>query len=262
MSVKSALPFVVKAPKAQTFSVISRPIACHRLDRPTSGLLVVAKTKPAMVHVTQQFAERKVKKTYTAIVNGIPDEAAETTLTSKDAHQLGVDVNPDDESSWQVIDFTLDDKHAITAWRPLRYVKSLKARNGVLTLVELKPKTGRYHQLHRHMAWVCECPLVGDKAYDGGGDAMAFRERGLFLCSNRVIMEHPYYNTDVGRREWETLHNDVKFAGGMLSLSQEGIVTVTASIDLPSKFESFLAREEARYQRFELTKVHFNSNGV
>jgi 23S rRNA-/tRNA-specific pseudouridylate synthase len=252
MSVKSALPFVVKAPKAQTFSVISRPIACHRLDKPTSGLLVVAKTKPAMVHLTQQFAERKVKKTYTAIVNGIPDEAAEATMTSKDAHQLGLDVNPDDESSWQVINFTLDDKHAITAWRPIRYVKSLKARNGVLTLVELKPNTGRYHQLRRHMAWVCDCPLVGDKTYDGGGDAMAFRERGLFLCSNRVTMEHPYYNTDVGRQEWETLDDEAKFAGGMLSLSQDGIVRVTASIDLPTKFESFLTREKARSSKFQV----------
>ena len=42
-------------------------------------------------------------------------------------------------------------KSAVTVWRPLRYVKSLKANDGVLTLVELKPKTGRYHQLRRHM---------------------------------------------------------------------------------------------------------------
>jgi hypothetical protein len=102
------------------------------------------------------------------------------------------------------------------------------------------------------MAWVCACPLVGDKTYDGGGDAMAFRERGLFLCSNRVIMEHPYYNTDVGRNEWEALDDDSKFGGGMLSLSQDGIVRVSASIDLPTKFESFLNREEARSSKFQI----------
>lgn len=213
--------------------------------------LVIAKTKPAMVHLTRQFAERKVKKTYTAIVNGIPDEPAETSMTSEDVHRLGVDVSPDDESPWQMIDFTLDNKHAITVWRPLRYVQSLKARDGVLTLVELKPKTGRFHQLRRHMAWVLECPLVGDKAYDGGREAMTFRERGLFLCSNRVTLEHPYYNTELGRKEWETLGEDAKFSGGMLSLSKDGIVRIAASIDLPTKFESFLTHEQARSSKFD-----------
>ena len=131
--------------------------------------LIVAKTKPAMVNLTRQFAERKVKKTYTAIVNGIPSEDTETRITSHDAYKLGVDVDPNDENcSWQVIDHTLDEKHAITVWRSLRYVKSLKARDGVLTMVELKPKTGRYHQLRRHMAWNRDSPLVGDKTYDDG----------------------------------------------------------------------------------------------
>ena len=274
MSVKAALPFVVKAPKAGTVSIISRPIACHRLDKPTSGLvsqlceelqlflllflmfikLLIAKTKPAMVHLTRQFAERKVKKTYTAIVNGIPDEQIENSITSEFAHRLGVDVSPNDERPWQVIDFTLDGKDAITVWRPLRYAHSLTARDGVLTLVELKPKTGRFHQLRRHMAWVLKCPLVGDKDYDGGREAMTFRERGLFLCSNRVTLEHPYYNTELGRKEWETLGYDAKFAGGMLTLSNDGIVRITASIDLPRKFESFLTREEARSTTVDAAK--------
>ncbi len=130
--------------------------------------LIVAKTKPAMVNLTRQFAERKVKKTYTAIVNGIPSEDTETRITSLDAYKLGVDVDPNDENSWQVIDQTLDEKHAITVWRSVRHVKSLKARDGVLTMVELKPKTGRYHQLRRHMAWDRDSPLVGDKTYDDG----------------------------------------------------------------------------------------------
>jgi hypothetical protein len=113
------------------------------------------------------------------------------------------------------------------------------------------------------MALVCECPLVGGKAHDGGGDPiMAFRERGLFLCSNRLIMEQPYYDTDVGRKEWETLDDGVNFAGGMLSLSQEGIVRATASIELPTNFESFLTHEKVMYQNFELNKVPFNSNVV
>jgi 23S rRNA-/tRNA-specific pseudouridylate synthase len=251
MSVRAALPFCVKAPKAGTFSIISRPIACHRLDKATSGLLVVAKTKPAMVHLTRQFAERKVKKTYTAIVNGVPAEDSKTSITPRDAYNLGVDVDSREQDSWQLIDHTLDEKHAITVWRTLRYVKSLKARDGVLTLVELKPKTGRYHQLRRHMAWNRDCALVGDKTYDDGKpESMAFRKRGLFLCSNHVTLEHPYYNSVLGRKEWDSMDKDTK-CDGMVSQDGDGTVRVTASIALPEKFESFLSHEEARSLKFE-----------
>lgn len=193
-----------------------------------------------------------MKKTYSAIVNGIAHEAPEAFISSGDAYNLGVDVDPNEDCRWQMIDHSLDDKHAITVWRPLRYVKSIKARDGVLTMVELKPKTGRYHQLRRHMAWDRECPLVGDKTYDDGGpESMAFRERGLFLCSNHVTLEHPYYNTAVGRKEWEALDDDARYADGMLTLSDDGIVRVAASIDLPTKFESFLAHEELRSLKFQ-----------
>lgn len=234
----------------------------HRLSQ-----LIVAKTKPAMVHLTRQFTERKIKKTYIAIVNGIPDEPSETSITSSDAYNIGVDVSPDDEHQWQMIDHTLDEKHAVTIWRPLRYVKSLKAQDGILTMVELKPKTGRYHQLRRHMAWNRDCPLVGDKTYDDGSSkAMAFRERGLFLCSNHVTLEHPYYNTALGRKEWETLDEDAKYAGGMLTLDDDDVVRVAASIELPTKFDSFLAHEEARSMKFqeeeEEEEVQLNTTSV
>jgi hypothetical protein len=113
------------------------------------------------------------------------------------------------------------------------------------------------------MAWDRDCPLVGDKTYDDGGrESMAFRERGLFLCSNRVTLEHPYYNTARGREEWEALDDDAKTAGGMLTLSDDDIVRVVVSIDLPTKFESFLAHEEARSLKFEDDNVQLNSTAV
>lgn len=163
MTVRAALPFALRPPKRGTLAIIRRPVSVHRLDKPTAGLLLIAKTKPAMVDITRQFVERRVKKTYTAILNGIPDEPIESSITTLDAHELGVDVG--DLSSmtekelndriWQLIDSPLDDgnsvKSAVTVWRPLEYIKSLKANNGILTKVEMKPKTGRYHQLRRHM---------------------------------------------------------------------------------------------------------------
>lgn len=97
------------------------------------------------------------------------------------------------------------------------------------------------------------CPIVGDKEYDGGEDAMDLRGRGLFLCSNRVSLDHPYFNTEIGRIEWESLPDDEKWANGMIRLSDDGderIVQVSVSIDLPGKFESFLKSEEERANKF------------
>jgi 23S rRNA-/tRNA-specific pseudouridylate synthase len=162
MTIRSALPFALKPPKRGTLAIIRRPVSVHRLDKPTSGCLLIAKTKPAMVDLSRQFVERRIKKTYTAIVNGIPDEPTSSSITMEDAHKMGVDVGystslPTEakEEKWQLIDFALDDgnsvKSAVTVWKPLEYVKSLKANDGTLTKVEMKPKTGRYHQLRRHM---------------------------------------------------------------------------------------------------------------
>jgi 23S rRNA-/tRNA-specific pseudouridylate synthase len=105
---------------------LKRPHAVHRLDRPTSGLMVVAKTKAAAVHLAQQFEFRKAKKTYMAIVNGSPI-----------SHE-----NEESSSDWNIIDHDLDEKSALTKWRQIQKVDSLRGRNGQLTLVELKPKTG------------------------------------------------------------------------------------------------------------------------
>lgn len=270
MTVRAALPFALKPPKRGTLSIIRRPTSVHRLDKPTSGLLLVAKTKPAMVDLTRQFVDRDIKKTYTAILNGIPSEPKETSITAQQAMELGVDVDVDDDNNntnWQLIDHTLDEKSAVTVWRPLKYVKSLKAKDGgILTLVEMKPKTGRYHQLRRHMSWVKDCPIIGDTIYDGGrDDAMSLRGRGLFLCSNKVTLDHPYYNTPDGRKEWDEMMmvNKQKFvkisstdgAEAILREETDGKVKVHASIPLPNKFQSFLKKEEERQEKLGDEKV-------
>jgi 23S rRNA-/tRNA-specific pseudouridylate synthase len=259
ITIRSALPFYLKPPKRGTRGIIRRPELVHRLDKPTSGLLIVAKTRPAIVDLTRQFEERRVKKTYTAIVNGIPSEPFETEISVKDALSLGVNVDPNDhDSKWQLIDNSLDEKSAITVWKTLRYSKSLKAKDGILTLVEMKPKTGRYHQLRRHMAWVKGCSIVGDTTYDGGEEAAYLRGRGLFLCSNRVILEHPYYNTEKGRAEWMKLPELQKYANGKMKLSDDGsVVQVHASIDLPNKFQGFLLKEAEREEKFRQKEMPF-----
>lgn len=223
------------------------------LDLLVRRLLLVAKTLPATDNLSRQFRERTVKKTYTAVINGIPIEDVDAAISAKYAHQLGVDVDPTSDEKWQLIDYSLDGKEAVTVWRASRFVNSLKARDGILTLVELKPKTGRYHQLRRHMAWVCERALVGDKEYDGNHkEAVKLRGRGLFLCSNRVTLEHPFYNTRAGREVWNKMDDkDKSFKGVKLWYFEErDSVMVSASVDLPHKFSSFLDRSEEVFQKY------------
>ena len=96
---------------------------------------------------------------------------------------------------------------------------------------------------------MAERPLVGDKTYDGGGGAMQLRERGLFLCSNRVILEHPYYNSEEGLKEFENLSDGARSAMKGVEQTPDGTVMVRATIPLPEKFRSFMEREEDRFER-------------
>ena len=238
----SALPYVltpsnnISSENTNGDEPLRRPQPVHRLDRPTSGLVVVAKRKIALVNLSQQFEFRKIKKTYTAIVNGVP-------LSSKE-----------DGKGWNIIDRDLDGKSAITKWRVIRTVRSL---HGLLTLVELKPMTGRYHQLRRHLAWIAKSPIVGDTIYDDADEsAIRLRKRGLFLCSNKVELEHPHYNTVSGRREWINVSqkkNDVKMSDRLLYEDEDtGLIMIKAQIPLPDKFDSFLQHEHARATKFRV----------
>ena len=235
-TLRAALPFVLDPPKVGTYSIMKRPASVHRLDKPTSGLICIAKTKPAMINLSRQFHDRKVQKTYIAIVNGIPQpEPMETTTRitiqqAQERFQMDLESNHNDNDNggndhnnnnnqstshdywWQILDTDLEGQSAITIWRVLQYIPSLHAKDGYLTLVELKPKTGRYHQLRRHMAWFCHCPIVGDHTYNGDNNnggiessrkQKTFRHHGLFLCATEIVLEHPVYNSmPHGRRRY------------------------------------------------------------
>ena len=259
MTVKACLPWVITPPKPGTVNVLRRPSPVHRIDRGTSGLLVIAKTRPAMVELSRMFKERKAKKTYTAIVNGNIDEPNDTSITSEEAEKLGVCIDGNESISndttdskkrpWQLISNQLEDQTAVTIWRLVKQYNGIEnARNNTLSMVELKPKTGRYHQLRRHMAWSSQCPLLGDKTYDGGGKARLLRDNGFYLCSNKIVIEHPFYNSPQGRPLWKKIKdNEIKRCNDhinniRITEGSDGQVLVYAEIDLPSKFNELLQR--------------------
>jgi RluA family pseudouridine synthase len=231
-TVRDALPYALTPPvpgAAAPGGVLKRPVAVHRLDGHTSGLLLVAKTKVALDSLHKQFEERKIQKIYTAVVNG--------KLSSGDHSTSSLETTARLDPVWNFIDYPLGGKSAFTSWRILREAPSLNAKDGVLSMVELRPRTGRYHQLRRHMAWICRRPLVGDPLYAGALQAHHFRRRGLFLCSNAVAFRHPVYTNNIADTE--------KLGGEEFRICQDGTtIEVTVSLELPKKFSKLLDGEE------------------
>lgn len=140
------------------------PLPVHRLDAPTTGLLVVAKTSSAMVELGRNFADREVLKCYHAVVFG------KLALTGK-------------------IDSPVEGKPALSVCTPLRTVPSLRHKS--LTLVKLEPLTGRTHQLRIHMAGAGH-PIVGDPQY--GSETNILKGKGLFLASTGLALRHPVFS--------------------------------------------------------------------
>lgn len=128
----------------------NRPGIVHRLDRATSGIIIVAKDSETKRLLQKQFQDRKAHKTYVAIVKGTPKHP-EAKI------DLPIGRNPKVPSSFRV---DAKGKPAVTTYKTL-------ASNGTYSVVELKPETGRTHQLRVHLAYI-GCPIVGDTLYGGG----------------------------------------------------------------------------------------------
>ncbi|HWT40295.1 MAG TPA: RluA family pseudouridine synthase [Dongiaceae bacterium] len=125
----------------------SRPGIVHRLDRDTSGVIIGARTDEAALLLKKQFADRTVKKYYTAVVDGVPK-------LEKAVIDLPIGRNPTAPSTFRV---EPNGKPAITAYEMVK-------TNGTRSFVELRPKTGRTHQLRVHMQYI-HAPISGDRVY-------------------------------------------------------------------------------------------------
>ncbi len=129
-----------------------RPGLVHRIDKDTSGLLVVAKTEHAMNHLTKQFAEKTSEREYVAIVWGNIEEEEGTIEGNIDRHQtnrMQMAVYPDGEKG----------KPAVTHYKVIE-------RLGYVTVVSCKLETGRTHQIRVHMKYIGHT-LFNDERYGG-----------------------------------------------------------------------------------------------
>ena len=139
-------------PKTSFATDTDRPGIVHRLDRDTSGLLIIAKNPESAAHLQRQFAERTAKKTYIAITDGKPKLNAAKI-------DLPIGRNPSAPSTFRI---DPNGKPAQTTYHVL-------AENNIQSLVELKPTTGRTHQLRVHLAHL-NAPILGDRVYGKPSD--------------------------------------------------------------------------------------------
>lgn len=153
----------------------------HRLDRGTSGVIILAKSDEAQKHLQKQFSQRKVKKTYIALIEGAisPSEALV---------DIPIIRNSADPKRFKV------SKYGKSAQTQYRMIKSFMRSGKKYSLVELSPKTGRTHQIRLHLRYM-NFPIVGDDFYDGvKADRLYLHAEKLELTlpdSSRKVFEAP-----------------------------------------------------------------------
>lgn len=152
----------------------------HRLDRATSGVLLIARNGETAAALGKQFMARTVEKTYLAVCRGWPEETG-----SVDYDLPGVRDNSERKS-------------AITHWRRLHTIEVPIAINRYeqqrYALVEVNPETGRYRQIRRHFAHLRH-PLIGDTSHGRSEHNRLFKQyygsHRLLLHAAALVFEHP-----------------------------------------------------------------------
>ena len=156
-----------------------RPLLVHRLDRDTSGVIVIAKRRAVAASLGKLFATRNVKKTYWAVVKGVPDprqgkiDVALIKARSDEGDRMRASKPGEEE----------DEQRAITQYALLDKAEGL-------AWMSLKPLTGRQHQLRAHMHHI-GAPILGDNKYGGDIGIPDGNTNRLHLHARRIQFPHP-----------------------------------------------------------------------
>jgi 23S rRNA pseudouridine1911/1915/1917 synthase len=151
----------------------------HRIDRPVSGIVILAKTSKALSKMNELFREDKIRKTYRALVNGlpVPEEAELRHFLRKNQKTLKADVflKPVENAKESVLNYKLLEKR------------------GHQALLEVYPVTGRFHQIRAQLAYN-KTPIVGDVKY---GAPQMLKNKSICLHAYAIAFTHPVKQTPV-----------------------------------------------------------------
>lgn len=154
---------------------VQRPGIVHRLDKDTTGAIVVAKTEPAFHHLQDQFRTKTARRDYLAIVYGNPKQENGTIDQPIGRH-------PVDRQKMAIVPEAKGGRRAITHWH-------VKERLGNYTLMQFELETGRTHQIRVHSAFIGH-PVVGDPVYSSGR-SIGVNLAGQALHAWRLRLKHP-----------------------------------------------------------------------
>ena len=160
------------APEMEGIGGEERPGIVHRLDKETSGLIIIAKNEQAHRWLQDQFRTRKVEKTYLALVDGkppTPSGRVEAPIGRNTTHRKLMSVVPLEKG-----------REAVSEYRTM---ESFPAH----TLLEVHPLTGRTHQIRVHMAFL-GCPVVGDKVYGKKKPTLALDRHFLHAYKLKIAL--------------------------------------------------------------------------
>ncbi|WP_165730051.1 RluA family pseudouridine synthase [Polaribacter sp. 20A6] len=172
--------------KKSTLADAVKPQPIHRLDYPTSGLLLIGKTSTAITALGKLFKEKKVQKTYFAVTIG--------KMNSEGAIKLPID-EKESETDFQVLQSVISERFEY------------------LNLVKLSPKTGRKHQLRKHLFSIGN-PILGDKEYFLEGKVL--NGKGLYLHAATLDFMHPFTKTPISiskelPKKFKKIFNELSF---------------------------------------------------
>lgn len=192
----------------------------HRLDRPTSGVLLFALSSEIAAQMMPMFAEHQISKTYHAVVRGYVKEPAVLDYPLQQIRDKIADKFASSEAKTQP---------AITAYQPLAYAELPIALGRYAScrysLVELKPTTGRKHQLRRHMHHLSH-HIIGDVNYGDGKHNRLFREQfdshQLLLHASELCFVHPVSGESVQVRAeidptWQRVFSHLGWQASLLA---------------------------------------------
>ena len=149
----------------------------HRLDRPVSGIILFTKQRSVLKNLSEQFAERSVKKYYQALTDHAPEQR-KGTLQNWLRKEKKKAVIYDQEIAYAdnvVLDYEI----------------TTKEKNYFLWDIELH--TGKYHQIRAQLAHI-GCPIIGDVTY---GATQPYQSDGIALCACKLIFHHPLTNDEI-----------------------------------------------------------------